>query len=384
MREDNDALRPPEGTSATVIHGQTLEDPYAALREVDSPQVRAWLAAQAKLTEDSLDPEWVERFESSLNDRLRAPGFDLPRGVGGRFFLARKGRLLETNERGEERLVADVGEARLVLGGSADGGRVAVATIRAGDDVAVAVVDVATGQVSEPIHIGAALVRESGCVAVSGSSLFACLRDAWSAPVTVAEITEGAPTRVLAEASADVTTRLFLSPDEQWLVLLTHMGERRTEISVASAPAFDDWRTCMQEAEARFDDVLWVDGRFVARTDWQAPLGQIVAVDPATGLGETLIAEGPGPILHVSEAGGRLFIGYLVDVQTRVRVFEPDGTPVGETPGLGIVTQSPMFGSAASRFAALTASDFARPAELLWYDTASNEVLAAMTPGTAR
>ncbi len=78
------------------------------------------------------------------------------------------------------------------------------------------------------------------------------------------------------------------------------------------------------------------------RTDLGAPRRRIVALelpDTARAHWRTVVPEGDNVIEDAGVAGGRLYVGYLVDVRSQVRFFGFDGHPLGalELPGLGTV-----------------------------------------------
>jgi prolyl oligopeptidase len=79
------------------------------------------------------------------------------------------------------------------------------------------------------------------------------------------------------------------------------------------------------------------------RTNWQAPNGRILAVDlrnPARDNWRQVIPESSAAMEGFSLAGGKLFVNYLEDVHSRVRIFEPGGKPVRDIrfPALGTVS----------------------------------------------
>src|SRR5580700_45981 len=46
---------PPRGTTVEDYHGVKVADPYRALEDLDAPATRAWVAAEARLTQAYLD-----------------------------------------------------------------------------------------------------------------------------------------------------------------------------------------------------------------------------------------------------------------------------------------------------------------------------------------
>src|SRR5207244_1931891 len=68
-------------------------------------------------------------------------------------------------------------------------------------------------------------------------------------------------------------------------------------------------------------------------TNWQAPRGRLVAAlvgDSARAHWRTIVAEGPDVMNETLLVGDRLIVAYLVDVQTRLRLFDLAGASRGE------------------------------------------------------
>ena len=78
------------------------------------------------------------------------------------------------------------------------------------------------------------------------------------------------------------------------------------------------------------------------RSDKDAPNRKVIAVDlqnPAPAAWKTIVPEQPQAIETVAVIGGRVVAQYLVDVQSRLRLFGLDGAAQGEIalPGIGTV-----------------------------------------------
>jgi prolyl oligopeptidase len=89
-------------------------------------------------------------------------------------------------------------------------------------------------------------------------------------------------------------------------------------------------------------DGSWIDDEtFVARVNSAAPRGRIVAIPVSTSRDAStwreVVPEGDGFMIWAGVVAGRLYVGDLVDVSVRVRVFDLDGTLIEtlplETPG---------------------------------------------------
>lgn len=84
-------------------------------------------------------------------------------------------------------------------------------------------------------------------------------------------------------------------------------------------------------------DGSWIDGKtYVARVNYGVPRGRVVAIPAATSRDmatwRELVPEGEGFIGWAGAVGRRLYVGDLVDVSLRVRVFDFDGTLIETLP----------------------------------------------------
>jgi prolyl oligopeptidase len=82
-------------------------------------------------------------------------------------------------------------------------------------------------------------------------------------------------------------------------------------------------------------------------TNWKAPNGRILAIDlkdPAPEKWREVIPEGRAVIDGFSLAGHKLFVNYLEDVRSSLRIFSPDGKRLGEIPVPALGSVSGMNG----------------------------------------
>src|SRR5262249_35076467 len=82
--------------------------------------------------------------------------------------------------------------------------------------------------------------------------------------------------------------------------------------------------------------------RLIVQTDWQAPRGRIVEIDPASPAPEgwrEIVPQRDDALDGFQVAGGALLVRTLHDVSARLERFSLDGKPLGEgeVPGRGSV-----------------------------------------------
>lgn len=126
----------------------------------------------------------------------------------------------------------------------------------------------------------------------------------------------------------------------------------------------------------------WIDGEtYVARVNNGVPRGRVVAVPAATSRDmdswRELVPEGEGFIGWAGLVGGRLYVGDLVDVSLRVRVFDLDGGLVETLPLENPGSSQSMLTERAVRptdVFALTHSTFTRSSALFTHDPETGDL----------
>jgi prolyl oligopeptidase len=129
----------------------------------------------------------------------------------------------------------------------------------------------------------------------------------------------------------------------------------------------------VNDIPAHFTGEIAGDTMFL-KTNWEAPNYRVLAVDlrsPARERWKEIVPTGDAVIRGVSAAGGRLFVNYLENVVSSVRVFDPAGKSLGaiEFPTLGSV--SGMSGQWAKNEAFFTFASFHVPTTIYRYDVAA-------------
>ncbi len=363
-----------------VYHGRTVPDPYRWLEDPDSPDSRAWIAAQNALTH-----EWLGGVAG--RDELRArltklwdhPRAGAPWRRGEVWFQLRntglqnqdvlwtmatadaEGQvLLDPNALSEDGTVALTG-----LSATNDGRLLAYATSASGSDwLTWRVRDVASGEdlgdiVSWSKFSGAAWTPDGAGFFYAaydepeeGSAYEATNRDQrlWYHRLGTSQSDD-----LLVYARPDQPEWGFwpeVSDDGRWLVLhVSHGTERRNRLyyvdlagwtPLDGPPADDQVVRLLDDFDAAYAFVGNDDTVFYLQTDLQAPRERIVAVDvtrPQRDDWRELVAEGDDTLENARVVGDRIFGVYLHHATHRVRRFRLNGSGDGEValPGLGSV-----------------------------------------------
>ncbi|MBW4037611.1 MAG: S9 family peptidase [Acidobacteria bacterium] len=131
--------------------------------------------------------------------------------------------------------------------------------------------------------------------------------------------------------------------------------------------------------DSRFQ--LHMDGdRMFVSTDYNAPNGRVLRAsfgDPSTKSWPVMLAEGTSPIDAVSIAGGKMFVGRLVDVKSETTVYAVGGSGAAKQVGTiaypTIGTGTVVRGRADSKIGFYTFSSFTVPLTIFSYEVATGK-----------
>jgi prolyl oligopeptidase len=136
--------------------------------------------------------------------------------------------------------------------------------------------------------------------------------------------------------------------------------------------------------DATFEPVDNVGDKLLVQTDYKAPNGRVVLIDPklpAEANWKTVLPERPGePLQGASTAGGKLFATYLKDVATRAGVYSLDGKLENEIELPGPGTAGGFGGEADDTFVFYTFTSFSVPSTIYRYDIASRKSTVFRAP----
>jgi prolyl oligopeptidase len=173
----------------------------------------------------------------------------------------------------------------------------------------------------------------------------------------------------------------IVSQDGRWLVFIISYGFDKNaihlrDLSQADAPVvrlLDQW-------DGLYDFLGAMDGRLYFKTTQGAPLGRVIAFDPASPAPVEVVPEAKATLQQASLVGGHVIASYLEDARSRVVVHRQDGSRRGDIrlPGHGTVIGFPDSAKESETFFAYT--DYLTPLALYRYDVAKDEVTSYRKP----
>jgi prolyl oligopeptidase len=130
----------------------------------------------------------------------------------------------------------------------------------------------------------------------------------------------------------------------------------------------------LDKADAEYNFIDNEGPVFVFRTNLDAPLGRIISIDTSKALKiDELISESKDKLEAVSSVGERFVAVYLQDAHSAVKLFKRDGSPGGEIalPGLG--TAAGFTGKRKDSETFYSFTSFTTPTEIFRYDFDKHE-----------
>lgn len=405
MAQQQQTITYPESQKVDTIdnyHGTPIADPYRWLEDDHSPETKAWVDAQNKVTENYLSnipfrAEIRKRLEELWNyPKNGAPGkhgnyyyFFKNDGLQNQSILYRSATLDGAPEvfLDPNKLSAAGTTALGSMSFSKDGKHFAYLLSKAGSDWQEGfVMDVETRQLlSDKLE----WVKFSG-LSWKGNGFYYSRYDKPDEQSKLSKKNEfqkvyyhqlGDPQEKdeliyvdkehpLRNAGVDVTE------DERFLILSTSEGTSGRELWFRDLqnPAQKEF-TLLVKGFANEPDVIDNDGdKLLVRTNHNAPNYKIVLIDPANPAEanwKVIVPERKEALQGVGIAGGKLFLSYLKDASTRVYQYDYKGKLEHEVklPGLG--TAGGFGGKKEDKEFFYTYTSFITPPAVYKYDVAT-------------
>jgi prolyl oligopeptidase len=358
-------------------HGTKVADPYRWMEELDSPDTKAWVAAENALT-DSIVDKFPERavIRKRLTELWNYPRMGLPNREAGWYFYTKNDGLQNQSPlfvreglEGAERLLidpntlsADGTVAIALTSPSPDGKWLGYGLATGGSDWReLRLRDVATGQDAGDSIKWAKFTGFSWTHDSKGFfySRYPAPADGNPKVFTKLEHRQLYYHRVGTPQADDQLVYEMpeqpawfpsgaVSPDGRYLILsVSQPGKSGNSVSYVDLQdgekqVFGGTVVKLVDQYASNYNFIGNVGRtFYFFTDQDAPRGRVVAYDlEAPANPRIVLAQAPDPISGVRISAGKFVVTYMHDVVSRVALFDLQGKPAGEIPlpGIGVVT----------------------------------------------
>lgn len=377
-----------------TLHGVEIADPYRWLEDQQSPETRKWIEAQNRHTLESLEKlPGREQLQRRLSELLKVDAMSAPLGIKGRYFFTKRRAdqdlaviYLRRGLKGKDRVLvdphgmsADHSTSVGISAVSPDGTLMAYSVRKGGaDEVEIRFLNVDTGKELPDVlpparYFSISIAPDNGGFYYTrhGQEGPRIYFHRMGSPVNEDRLVfgEGYGIEKLASGS--------LSEDGRYFVITVSYGSaaQKTELWIQNVAEGGPVKPLVNDLDATFYGDVASDTLFML-TDWNAPNRRILKVDlknPGREHWKEIIPTGDGVILGLSPVGGRLFVNYLENVQSRVAIFSPEGKSEGEIRLPQIGTVSGIGGRWDQDEAFFSFSSYPTPATIYRYKVSSGK-----------
>lgn len=387
--------------------GTKVPDPYRWLEDENSPDTKAWVEAQNKLTFEYLDKiPYREKLKERLTQLLNYPRYSAPFRRGDTYFFSKNDGLQNQSvyyiQKGlngtpevfldPNKFSADGTSTLSAFNLSKDGRYLAYGTSQGGSDwVNLHVMEVSTRKVL-PDELK--WLKASG-VSWQGDGFY---YSRYPEPEKGRELTSKNEFQTVyfhkvgTSQAADQLVYEDKEHPQRFQGVGTTEDERFAILSISergkgkrgNALFYRD----LSKGEQKFSPIIAdigddtygiidnIGDQFLMRTDRKAPNGRVVLVDPknpAESNWKNILPEKDEPLQSVGTAGGKLFASWRKDVATRAYVFSLDGKFENEIKLPGVGTAGGFGGLNDDKFVFYNFQSFNVPSTIYKYDIASRK-----------
>ncbi len=394
---------PPAPTSSQVddYSGTKVADPYRPLENPDSPESRKWIEAENKLTFDFLKsiPQ-RERIKNRMTELWDFERFGVPFKQDGRYFFSKNSGLQNQNVLYTAANLSETPrplldpntlskDGTIALSGvdvTEDGKLMAYGLATSGSDwTQWKVRDVTSGKdrtdLIDWVKFSDAAWKKDG------SGFFYSRYDkpdeknklrteVYNHKLFYHQLGASQSKDKLIYERPDHKDWLFnaqVTDDGKYLIIVIQRGtdpKNRVfykDLTDGNAKVVE----LLDQADAQYTFLDNDGATFWFKTDLNAPLGRVVAIDTSKGLPAQfaeLVPPSSDKLETVSVVGDRFITEYLHDAHSTVKVYKLDGSTDGEIalPGLG--TAGGFTGKRKDRETFYSFTSFTTPAEIFRYD----------------
>ncbi len=389
-------LYPPARRESVVdeIHSTPVLDPYRWLEDQDSDATRKWLEAEDQLLKSALNDTTLQsNLEAQLSSLLRVDAIGIPVVRNDNYFFMK--RLAERDQNVicrrssansvDEILLDPINEypdgmtSYALLDVSENADRMLYGIREGGaDELKVKLRNIKDGvDLDEELPAGRIF---SISFTLDLSEVIYCVHTA--AGPRIYSHRMGTPrsqdTEIFGEGYGPEKIISFdLSNTERYLLIVVYYGAgaKQTEVHVLDRSDNNRHSIIVNDIESRFDGEIIEDTLYI-RTDWAAPNDRLLKVDlnsPDRANWQELVPESNASMQGFTLVGGKLFVNYLENVNSHVKVFSISGVYESEIsfPSLGSV--SGVYGRWKRNQAFFAFSSFHIPSTIYQYNVQTAE-----------
>jgi prolyl oligopeptidase len=385
-----------------TLHGVVVSDPYRWLEDQESPETRAWIAAQNACTQSVLNAlPGREAIAKRLGELLRVDMIGLPTERGGKYFYTKRlaGQdlyvLYMRREAGAEEVLVDPAglsadhTISVNFEAISDDGKTVAYGVRKGgeDEVSVHFIDSETRKELADVlprsrYSGFSFTHDGSGIYYSDLKTEGprVLYHAFGAEA-------GKDKPVFGDGYAnDKIIGISISEDGRYLLVTVYYGSacEKSEVWVqdlktgrAMVPVVTTINACFQGSIA--------GGTLYLQTNWKAPKWKLVGVplDKPVSAPENwkeVVPEAASRMENFQPAGGKIIAQYSQNAASELKAFRPDGSGAEEIALPQIGTVAAMSGRWSSNEMFYSFQSFAVPSTIYRYEVAKHDLTTWAKP----
>ncbi len=363
--------KPPKTRAEPVtetINGVRVTDPYRWLEDQNAPETRAWIDEQNRYTQSILGSlPGRDAIHKRYEQLLRVDVIMTPTARGSRYFFTK--RRAEQNQAviylregltGQDQVLIDPNSmsadqtTSVSVSNVSDDGKLMLYTIRRGgeDETELHVMDVdarrdLTDVMPHDRYFNFVLKPDKSGFFYS-KYLYTPTHQAIGSRAYYHRMgTNPSEDREIFGSQYGPTESVNpdISIDGRWLILYVSHGSSGDKVDIFAQNLAENGQILpvAEGLNAGFEGAEVVNDHFYLMTNYQAPNWRVVDIDlrnPQPARWRTVVPEWTSVITSFSMVGGKLFVNYLENVNSHIKVFDPMGRLVREIklPGLGNAT----------------------------------------------
>ncbi|MBI3653998.1 MAG: S9 family peptidase [Acidobacteria bacterium] len=377
-----------------TLHGVTITDPYRWLEEQNSPATRAWIQEQNDYTQALLGarPE-RQLIKQRLASLFKIETQSVPIAKSGRYFFFKRRAdqnqpvlYLRNGLSGKDEVLLDPNGANAdntlsySLQDISNDGKLLLYGIRQGgkDEVTVKLMEVDTRQeladgLPESRYFGVALKADK-----SGFYYSHFGKEGPRVYYHKMGTANSDDVKIFGDGyGPGYIIGVGLSDDGRYLIVNVVYGSAgdKVEVWVQNLAESGDLKPIVKDLTGNFSPAFAGDKMYM-QTNWEAPNYRLLEVNlknPARQNWQTIIPEAQSVMSGFSLVGGKVFVNYLENVSSHLKVFSATGKFLNEIKFPTIGSASGMNGDWDKSEAFYTFNSFAQPTTIYRYDVATGK-----------
>jgi prolyl oligopeptidase len=348
-------------STVDVLHGVSIPDPYRWLEDQDSAETRAWLDAENRCTEAVLRAApGREQITKRLSELQKTDSFAMPLQQRGDYFFDKRAAGQDLYVICRRHGLNGPDEVLLDPAGMSADHSTSVGLRAVTYDAATLAYGVRAGGKDEiTMHFLDVKSRKDLPDVLPSADYFSVDFEPSGRGVYYSRSTAEGPRIMHHTMGSDPAsdTEIFgkgfgpekiifgqVSRDgrDLLIVVLYGSGSKRSELYFKDLETNAPVKPIVNDTDSLFGGEIQA-GKAIISTNWKAPKWHIYSVDlknPSRDAWKEIVPESDAPFENTSLFGGKIYVQYVRNIVSQVKIFDLDGKPDGEIalPSLGAVT----------------------------------------------